>query len=122
MITGTMFTSLELQYFTLTFKYFSKITTSSFKFKDGELLADKRKIKVFFLYVKLFLWALNIAVLLSKIPSTLAIKNFQHIIMIVMEIAVPVGSSLYPLCIVLYQDEILALVKQTLVFNRKFGE
>jgi hypothetical protein len=117
-----MFTALELRYIKATFKYCSSIIpTSSFRFKDGEIHADKRKIKVYFIFVKLFLLALNLVVLLSKFPSTLSSRVFPYILVNGIEIAIPVGMSLFQLTVYFYQDEILALVKQSLAFNQNFG-
>jgi hypothetical protein len=121
-ISGIMFTSLELQYIILTFKYFSKLPTCSFKFTNGELLADKRKIKVYFIYTKLVLWALNIAVAFTKVESTLASRNFSHIIMLDFEIINPIAASVFLLGICLYQNDMVTLMKQSLAFNRKLGK
>jgi hypothetical protein len=117
-----MFTALELHYITLIFKYCTKLPTSSFKFRDGELEADKRKVKIYFRYFKIFLWALNFIVLLSKFPSTLSSRYFPHIVMNVLETIIPIGVSTFQISTSLYQDEILTLVKQTLAFNKEFGE
>ncbi len=122
-ISGTMLTTLELQYIRLTFKYSSKLPTCSFRFKNGEIYGDKRKLKLYFLYVKiLLLLALNVALLLSKFPSTLSTRYFPHIVMNGIEVMAPLGVSLFQLSACFYQDEILVFVKQTLAFNLKFGE
>jgi hypothetical protein len=117
-----MFTALELHYITLIFKYCTTLPTSSFKFKDGEFQADKRKVKIYFRYLKSFLLGLNFLVLLSKFPSTLSRRHFPYIVMNGLETIIPIGVGVFQLSACLYIDDILALIKQTLTFNQKFGE
>jgi uncharacterized membrane protein (DUF485 family) len=117
-----MFTALELQYINAAFKYCSLFPTSPFRFKDGELQADERRFTVSFQRAKLLLLVLSFVVLASKFPSTLSSRCFPHIVVNGIEIMIPFGLFQIQLTIYLYQDEILALVKQSLAFNQSFGK